>query len=163
MTLDSDRLRELLIYNPETGKWLWKVRRNRMPLGSKAGTISGDGYINISVDGLVYRAHRLAWLYMTGEWPSRQIDHEDTNRSNCKWNNLRISNQSQNIANSRRRSNNSSGYKGVSWNKRLSKWKAYIMKDGKNYNLGFFDHAIDASIAYQRAAVEMFGAFARMQ
>jgi len=161
VTLDASRLRDLLIYNPETGEWIWKVKRNRMPAGSRAGTDSGDGYVNISVDGTVYRSHRLAWLYMTGEWPRSQIDHEDTNRANCKWSNLRLSTQSQNIANAKIYSNNSSGHKGVGWDKRIYKWRAYIMKNGKNYHLGVFDHVADAIAAYQRAAIKMFGAFAR--
>jgi hypothetical protein len=89
------RVRELLDYWPETGIFTWRVDRRGGNGGilKKAGTVAGTfskthRYLIIQVDGRLYGAHRLAWLWMTSEWPAHQIDHKDTDRSNNRWNNL---------------------------------------------------------------------------
>ena len=77
--LTQERLKEVLHYDPETGIFMWLVAPNgRIRVGMEAGS-SHDGYIGIKVDRILYKAHRLAWFYMTGEWPANDVDHWDRN------------------------------------------------------------------------------------
>jgi hypothetical protein len=106
-------------------------------------------------------AHRLAYLYMTGEWPPAGIDHRDTNRSNNRWNNLRAATQLQNSTNSSIRIDNTSGYKGVYWHIGARKWRAQIVSKGKIHLLGYFSTPQAAHRAYCEAAIRLHGEFAR--
>ena len=113
-TLTAARLRELLDYDPATGAFTWRKNlKGGMRNGDVAGCIGdrGDGgtYRRIRVDGVLYYSHRLVWLYVYGEWPTRQIDHKDGNSDRLA--NLRHSNQAQNVANARVRSDSASGFK----------------------------------------------------
>ena len=160
--LKASRLRELLHYDPETGVFTWIVPPcNSIHAGDAAGSPNGKGYLVIGVDRVRVGSHRLAWLYMTGEWPNGQIDHIDLNRSNNRWANLRDATQSQNLANTLARANSKSGFKGVYWHKRRAKWHAQIRHRGKGKSLGLFDSAGDAHRAYYAAAKELHGEFAR--
>lgn len=161
--LTADRLREVLRYSPSTGEFHWRIMCSaRRPAGMLAGDKKIDsGYILIGVDGFRYRAHRLAWLYMTGAWPTDQIDHEDTNRSNNRWDNLRTATNQLNQANARLSKNNTSGFKGVFWNHRLRKWQAKISVDGQQIHLGYHEDAAVLAAAYLAAAKKYFGDFAR--
>lgn len=161
--ITAERLREVLSYDPESGLFTWKVYRGGgSPLvGKAAGSLTKKGYINISIDRRAYRAHRLAWLYVYGEWPTCQIDHEDTVKHHNWIGNLRSATQSQNIANGRRRRNNTSGFKGVIFYRRHQKWVARICKDRKNTYLGLFHTPEEAHAAYVEAAKRLHGEFAR--
>lgn len=158
--LDSQRLREILDYNPQTGLFSWRgnIRHSRMRLGDPAGTTNRLGYVSVFIDGGHYLAHRLAWLYTTGEWPSLFIDHIDGNPSNNALNNLREATQAQNCQNARGK-NARAGVKGA-YRKR-NKWTSTIRVAGVNIHLGCFDTAEDASSAYAAAAKKYFGEFAR--
>ena len=90
-----ERLKEILNYDPETGVFTRALNRRRWKEGQIMGTES-CGYVSINVDYVIYRAHRLAWMYMTGEDPQTGIDHVNGNRSDNRWSNLRLANQSQN-------------------------------------------------------------------
>lgn len=156
--LSSARLRELMDYDPLTGEFTWKGRVGRgancrTAYGTKAGHKNGKGYVVISVDGLRgVKAHRLAWLYMTGEWPSKQIDHIDNVRHNNAWGNLRQASQFENSQNQRKPSkNNKSGYLGVTWDGKAQKWAATICVNGRNKRLGRHKTAIAAHSAYMEA------------
>jgi hypothetical protein len=147
--LTATRLREVLSYDRLTGEFVWLMTlSNRALAGSAAGSFDkARGYLTIGVEGRLYQAHRLAWLYVTGEWPIGEIDHWDTNKLNNKWVNLRDVTFSMNQQNVRRpRSHNTSGYQGVVWDKRKSKWRAGLTKGGKFIYLGYFD---DPAVAHQ--------------
>ena len=127
-----ERILEVLDYNPENGKLTWLVSTSkRIRVGDSAGSFRPSGYIDIKIDGILYKAHRIIWLWMTGEWPKHQIDHVDGTKTNNRWSNLREATQSQNQQNAKRRSDNKSGFKGVHWNKRAGKWHAKIKISGK--------------------------------
>lgn len=155
ITLTQERLKELLHYDPEMGYFTRKVRRGRCLAGVVAGTLSDTGYIKIWFEGRLYRAHRLAWLYMTGEWPNSEIDHINGNRSDNRWVNLRSALPHQNRQNALIIPNNSSGYIGVSWNSDRGKWQVRIQHLGKTKWLGYFDNKEDARTAYLLAKKEI--------
>jgi hypothetical protein len=150
--LTAQRLRELLHYDPETGVFTWKVANGtRAKVGAIAGSLS-KGYILVRVDALNRRAHRLAWFYVNGEWPTDEIDHINGDKSDNRICNLRCVSRSVNLQNQRQpRSDNARGlYLGVGWDKARQKWRAQI-KDGKNTFLGRFNSQEEASEAYLAA------------
>jgi hypothetical protein len=156
------RLRELLHYDPETGefRWLKSVKRS-LQSGDIAGTIDSQGYRRIIINGRIYRAHHLAWLYMRGNWCSLVIDHRDGDPANNRWANLRSATRSQNSANRRLHRNNVCGLKGVSPYGR--RWCATICKNGRIHHLGIFLTPQAAHAAYVEAARKLFGEFARTE
>lgn len=157
--LTAPRLREVLFYNKKSGIWTHAIQRGPKNAGDIAGTIGNRGYRQISVDGKLYQSSRLAWLYMTGSWPSVDVDHRDLNKTNDRWSNLRLATRPQNKTNGRKYVNNSSGFKGVSIIRgaRKNPFQAKI----SNRYLGVFSTAKEASDACLRAAEESFGKFAR--
>lgn len=159
--LTRDRLKELLHYDPYTGRLTWLVdRKGPARAGCEAGCDNGQGYRRIYVDGKPYKGHRLAWFYMTGQWP-REVDHINGDRSDNSWANLREVTRSQNKMNFSVYRSNSSGYPGVSYYRRTGKWKAQIQKAGQKTFLGYHDTPEQAAAAYERAANELFGEYAR--
>jgi hypothetical protein len=158
--ISAEELREMLVYDPETGVFTWRVMRGKARVGAKAGNKNGFGYIVIMVRHRNYRAHRLAWLYVHGEWPAEEIDHRNGDPSDNRLTNLRLATRSQNIANTRLRIDTTSGVKGVTWNKRDGNWMAQIRVNGKQIFLGYFDAIEDAAEAYRIASKEHFGDFA---
>jgi hypothetical protein len=153
------RLREILHYDPNTGIWTWLSTLNKWQVkGCEAGHIH-HGYVRFNIEGKRYYSHQLAFLYMTGVWPNPHPDHKDTNRSNNKWNNLRLATRRQNIANCCL--NGPSGYRGVSFIKTICRWRARITTEsGKRLVLGDFSSKENAALAYNFAALEHFGEFA---
>lgn len=158
-----DQVHALLDYDPTTGVFRWRVRVNRSSAnaGDIAGCVDADGYRIITIKGRSYKAHRLAWLYVHGEWPSGHLDHKDNYPGNDWIDNLRPATRSQNGANKGPPSNNTSGYKGVSWNTRSQKWVAKIFVRGRLHYLGLFTTAEEGHVAYSRAAAKHFGEYAR--
>lgn len=155
------RLRELVAYDAETGLFTWRATRGGMMAGANAGSAThGRGYVQISLDGTNYVAHRIAWLYVHGTVPT-QIDHINGCRTDNRLYNLRPATQSQQNANSKRRSDNKSGARGVCWCKRRNRWRAHITVDGKQKYLGYHDTIESARRAYAVAAQATFGEFVR--
>lgn len=149
--LTANRLRELLSYNPETGVFVWRVWQNSR---AKAGQVAGSksDYLRISIDYVDHLAQRLAWLYMTGEWPNGIIDHKDGNRFNNAWDNLRDTNTSINNRNRRTANSNSgTGILGVSYSKQRRKFVAQIKYGGKNRMIGRYETIEQAEAAYKDA------------
>ena len=163
--LTAERLRELLDYDPETGIFTWKPRPGRMGFnarlaGKPTGTANAKGYIRIEIGGRHYRAHRLAHLYMTGEWPSTSIDHVERNRAHNRWSKLRPATRSQQAANQGLNTRNKSGCRGVYWDIERGLWQAIIEVDGKEHYLGRF-RDFEAAVAARRAGEKrFFGEFA---
>lgn len=153
--LTAQRLRELLEYDPTTGVFRWRNDAGcggRIPAGAAAGGVNKvHGYANIHMDGTLYRAHRLAWLYMTGEWTKHEIDHINRQRADNRWSNLREATTAQNLQNKNRYSSNTSGFPGVHWRPTVGKWQARIGIGGKRISLGHYATAEDAASAYQQA------------
>ncbi len=156
------RLRNLLSYDPDTGEFTWlSAPSRRVKPGRRAGYVNGRGYVSIAVEGRLYLAHRLAWFWMTGEWPHAYIDHIDCDTLNNRWNNLREATYSQSATNQRISRVNKSGLKGVSRQQRGKKWKAQVTFKGKTYYLGLFDSKEEAHAAYKYAAKKLHGDYAR--
>jgi hypothetical protein len=100
--LTAERLRELLDYDPQTGNLIWRQKAHGRPAGEVAGCRTSRGYWRVGVDRVEYKAHRLVWLHVYGEWPSKQIDHINRNACDNRIENLRDVTASENLVNRRR-------------------------------------------------------------
>ena len=156
------RLHELISYNPETGELRWLQSRGRAPVGSVAGHVGSGGYCRIKIDGSVHLAHRIIWLYQTGEWPDGELDHVDRDGSNNRWANIRRATRAQNGANREVQSNNKLGLKGVFKTKqrRPKSYVAKIQVAGGQKCIGYYETAEEASAAYLTEAKKHYGEFA---
>ncbi len=164
--LTLERLQEALRYEPKTGLFFWKIRRQGIggkyyEVGSSAGHLNGpEGYWCICIDRKRYAAHRVAWIIMTGEWPDHEIDHINLDRSDNRWVNLRAADDKQNSANRPVRSDNRLGVKGVSLTN-SGKYQSSITRSGVCHYLGQFETIDEAKAAYDKAAKVHHGEFAR--
>lgn len=149
--ITSESVRRILHYNPLDGEFVWIKggRFNRLS-GKQAGCVGPDGYRSIRINGVLYQAHRLAWLYMTGVWPPNGfVDHYDTNPLNNRWRNLRDATKTLNQENRRKaRKDSISGLIGVSPNKK--RWSASITSEYRRIYIGTFDTPELAHAAYVR-------------
>lgn len=177
--LTAEYIRQVLNYDPDAGELRWRHRASSMFntkkrtresicavwnirfAGMLAGSINPEGQSRIVINGRHYRTHRIIWLWMTGTWPKEEIDHIDCNELNNKWCNLREASRSQNEMNKGVSRNNSSGAKGVSWNRRDKKWLAQIIVNGRYKYLGYFSSKCDAIAAYRAASADLHGQFSR--
>lgn len=154
--LTQERLQELLRYDTASGAFTWRVRTsNRVRVGGEAGCLNPKGYRGIKLDGRLYLAHRLAWLYVHGDWPIDQIDHRNGVRSDNRLANLREATSAQNKQNVAKYSNNMSGLMGVSWKASSKRWIAQIQFEGRKEHLGYFDGPEAAHAAYLAAKADM--------
>lgn len=138
-SLTADRIRELLDYNPETGAFVWRVRRGRILAGSAAGRIDSRGYVGINIELRKYAAHRLAWLHYYGEWPLLNIDHINRNKTDNRIANLRDVTHSENALNRhfpKRGPRATASY--ATLHKKTGKWQSHILIDGKYTYCGLF-------------------------
>jgi hypothetical protein len=157
--ITQNRIKELLNYNPETGVFIWIKPRRGVVVGSECGRLSVFGYREFCIDYKLMRAHRVAFLYMTGKLPDCDVDHINRVRNDNRWANLRLCNATQNAANASLKLSNTSGIKGVSWDAVRNKWLAQIRINGKKKNLGRFNSVDDAAECYKNAALIEFGEF----
>lgn len=168
-------LRQLLRYEPETGKLFWLVRSPEWFAGAKFGdnvaarswnrqysgkealtAINGNGYLSGTLLCNRLTAHRVIWALVFGEWPKSSIDHIDHDRTNNRLGNLRAATVADNSRNLTRRSDNSTGVTGVFWNKKSQRWTANIRVDGKLIHLGYFP-SVDAAANARAAANIHYG------
>lgn len=156
------RLKQVVHYDPLVGLFMRKQARAQAPLGSFSQSIDSKGYRRIRIDSQRVLEHRLAWFYMTGEWPPEEIDHINGVRTDNAFSNLRLADRKQNKRNTKTYKNNKSGFKGVSWSASSKRWKSRFFKDGKEVNLGLYDTPEEAHAAYIKASVENFGEYARV-
>ena len=156
-----DELSRHLSYDPFTGSGTWLTfRASNAQKGAFAGSLKRNGYIYINYKSKHYKAHRLFWFLQTGHDPGElTIDHIDGNKSNNKFLNLRLATQSQQICNTTKRCDNSSGHRGVSFVKRRQKYRAYIKIDKKQLSLGYYKTFKEAVAARQAKELELFGEF----
>lgn len=162
MTLTQDRLKTLLLYDQETGVFTNRITRSNAVVGEIAGYLHApSGYWHIMLDYRKYKAHRLVWLYRHGHWPRFQLDHINGNRGDNRLVNLRECTGSQNGMNAKLKTNNTSGYKGVYWDKANERWRPFVAVDGKNRFLGRFKCLQEAVIIREAAAREFYGEFVR--
>lgn len=162
MRSSNANITDQLHYDPETGKLTWKVSKSGVTVGMEAGSLNKNGYVHIRVMGKNYQAHRLIWLYVTGKLPTKHIDHINGIKNDNRWCNLREVSIYENNLNVGKQSNNTSGYKGVSFYKKHKKWAAICSVKGKQNFLGFFNTALDASKAYIDFAKKHHGEFFRI-
>jgi hypothetical protein len=175
MSVDPAILRQILRYDPDTGKLFWRHRSSGFFLahgtcaswnskfaGREAFTYTTrHGYKQGAVFNRLYLAHRVIWAIQTGEWPTGEIDHADCNGCNNSWANLRKATRCENISNTRRRADNTSGVKGVNWDAARGKWKARINTERREVSLGRFDSLEAAAAAVREARRAVHGQFAR--
>lgn len=145
--LTQKRLMEVLRYDPATGVFKWMESGSGRRADLVAGYESPDGYTQIMVDGKNYFAHRLVWFLYHGYFPEHDLDHIDRDKSNNRLDNLREASRQCNVRNTGNRSTNTSGVKGVYWDKRDNKWYAQICISGKNKHLGLYENFDDAVMA----------------
>lgn len=160
--ITQQRLRDLFHYDPETGFLTNRVNRGRR---AKIGMVCGTGpcpkgYLTVVISKKSYRLHRIIWAYVHGEWPE-VLDHKDCNGCNNRLKNLRIATKSQNMMNSRKRGDNTSGVKGICWNREKSKWTASLWKNGKQKFLGYFENKNEAIDLLQKTRLQLHGDFSK--
>lgn len=149
---------DALTYDPETGEFRWRANRpNYIRTGRVAGSIDENGYSRICFKKKNYFSHRLAWLFMTGEWPVLAIDHKNMVKHDNRFSNLRLATIYQNSANRRGRGRLPKGVARLP----SGKFQAQIKAHHRNYYLGSFGTPEEAGAAYEKKAVEIFGEFAR--
>lgn len=158
-----NELNRLLIYDPETGEICWRIKGKGIKYpGSRAGCINGEGYRSIQIGGQNYPEHRIAWKIATGHDPAAWIDHVNGIRDDNRISNLRTASSSQNCQNSKKRSDNRSGIKGVHRNHLKQKWVAQIRVGGKLIHLGSFHKITDAAAAYSAASARLHKEFSHL-
>ena len=174
-------VRQLLNYEPETGKLFWKERfpeqfsvgrasPDRMAsgwnirfAGKEAFTpINSKGYHTGAIWGKMLLAHRVAWVIVHGRWPEHFLDHINGNRSDNRLCNLREATHAENSRNSGLQSNNTSGVRGVRLDARCGRWQARITVNQRQKHLGYFASAEEAAEAYAAGARKYHGEFARL-
>lgn len=159
--IHHSELKRLLSYDRDTGSFTWLVSpRNGVPVGAAAGNLAHVNrikrYCQIRIGGRNYYAHRLAWLYVTGEWPASQVDHKDGDSTNNAWLNLREATPASNQQNRKAAQvNSATGVIGVSPSSTKGRYQARIKLNGKRIYLGSFDCIEAASQEYLRAKREL--------
>lgn len=152
--ITQSRLMSLCLYDPATGIFTWRIARPKCKPGAVVGVREPRGYVVAKLDYRLYYLHRLAWLYMTGEWPVDDVDHIDRDKSNNRWGNLRAATAKQNAENSGLRKSNRSGVTGVSkWN---GYWVARIKSNYKSKTIGYFKDFDSAVKARKEAEKTVF-------
>lgn len=159
--ITAQECRHLFNYNPVTGLLVWKnPTSQKYKRGDVAGSVNSHGYRVVGVKGRKIKVHRIIWAIVTGSWPEFEVDHDDGDRANNAWINLRLATTQENSFNRKCRAESSTGAKGV-FPTPSGKYIARITISGKRKSLGHFDTIDAAKTAYDLAAQQNFGSFAR--
>lgn len=151
-----DRLRELIDYDPVSGRMTWKRPLSaRVSPGDEVGSMSGTGRRYVGIDGVRHLAHRLAWAHATGEWPSQHVSARNDDYDDLRFSNLVLVDATDLAIKAGRRRTNSSGVKGVCWDRERGKWLATIVRGYKTIHIGRYDSKEDAAAAYAKKAAEI--------
>ena len=153
--ITSERLKESFAYNPETGLFT-RIKKGNKPIGHVSGVVdTSTGYVRLGIGNKVFHAHRLAVLYMTGNYPEKhiEVDHINRNRSDNRWENLRITDSTGNNMNLSKRKDNTSGHTGISYIN--NKFWARIQLRRKTINLGYYATLEEAVEARQFAEKQL--------
>lgn len=155
--LTAQRVKELLSYDPETGKLKWVSTGKGRRLDRVAGSPDRHGYLQTRIDGQIYFNHRLIWLHVYGEWPRNVIDHINGNPSDNRIENLRDVSRKVNQENQRKAasSNKTTGLLGASLHKATGKFVASIQVDGDKRYLGLHETPEQAHQTYINAKREL--------
>lgn len=145
--ITQEEMKKTLYYDPDTGL----ITRVNTRITFKVGNLMPCGYLRIKVNGKLYLAHRLAWLYVYGSFPKGQIDHINGIRLDNRICNLRDVTKKENLVNKRIYANSKSGITGVHWHKQHKKWAVVICKDNKTKHLGLFDNLEQARLCRKKA------------
>lgn len=146
---------QIFMYCENTGLLTYKIKRGKILPGTIAGTLALNGYVTVGVDKKKHYAHRIIWEMLYGTIPAgTQIDHINGNRSDNRLCNLRLASNHENSKNQKRKSNNSSGFTGVSWDSQTQRWRAHITVNGKTKSLGRYLEEIDALSARKDAEIK---------
>ena len=166
MTLRLERLHELLAYDQATGVFTQRIQYlGRQGARWKAGRVAGcvnklTGYLTLRLDGKLYQAHRLAWLYVHGTWPTAEIDHRDGDRLNNAMSNLRDVSRRENAENMRHaRADSATGVQGASPYKKTGRFQALVRHEGRCHYLGTYDTVAEARAVYVDAKAKMHAAW----
>ena len=156
MSISIDFLRQVLTYDPDTGflYWVGSYQGER-----QAGYIGKGGYRYVQIKRQRFLAHRVAWALHYSEWPNQFLDHVNSHRADNRIVNLRLANPSENNWNKTLQTNNTSGFKGVTFHRASGKYVAQITVQKVRHRLGSFDTAEQAHAAYVKAAQELHGEF----
>ena len=156
------QVRGFLDYSQKTGLFTWRERSGsfkRSLVGKIAGTAHLSGYWTISILGTKWLAHQLAWLHHYGTWPTSYVDHVNLDKRDNRIANLRLASFAENSANSSVRSDNTSGHRGVFYDKQRQRWVVLITKDGIRKQLGSFKDKNQAAEIHALMAAQVFGDF----
>lgn len=159
--LTQARLLELVHYDPATGEFRARVQRGNRKVGALLGTLTSHGYLKVTIDGEASYLHRFAWFYMTGAWPEGDVDHINGNGADNRWSNLREAAHFQNMHNVGLRADNSSGVRGVYFNRQKKRWQASVTVNGRRVSLGRFKSLEEAGAAVKAAGTRLVGEFYR--
>lgn len=152
--ITQKQLKEILNYDPETGLFTWKITRGRAVSGNVAGTLNKQsGYVNIKTGGHVYKAHRLAFLYVHGYIPD-EVGHDNQVCSDNRILNLVDLSHAENMRNKKVYKNNKSGVPGVTWHKKIKQWQVHIRVNDKSIHLGYFKELDEAIEVRNKAKVD---------
>lgn len=154
--LTKNQILDRLHYDAATGRFINKTTWGAAPAGAVAGAINRKGYRQLSIGGQLYYAHRLVWFMEHGQFPIGVLDHINRIKDDNRISNLREVSHKQNMENTGLYAHNTSGYKGVIWDKQYGKWLARVTHNGKQVFAGRFDTVYDAHQAYERKVAQLF-------
>ena len=160
--LTQEYLRDVLHYDELTGIFTWKKNTGKKRMVGKVAGNPTKGYWEVAINKRQFKAHRLAWLYVYGEWPkTRDIDHINLDKLDNRIANLREATRAQNNINAPVARNSKSGVRGVCWHSQSNKWRAYVKINDRQKSLGLYHDFDEACAARKTAELELYGEFSR--